>query len=377
QSQHGAARRPSVFLHPHSALERRADCLALGYRAGDVVAAQQQRVGSKCLHADRNAGAAGHGPGRAFATLLWPPHHAWHHALGRGRGPHWCRPDAPRYAGLVGLLRYHLAQRDGPSHFAANVGGGEQRQRTVAPQRDHPDARLRCHLHWPVSRRARRARLREHAATLPHRRRVQGRCPRRHQARRQGVFQDRRHARNPPRKHVLPRQLRGQKEWRVLHAVSPRASQRGDGRHLGFAGVAALPRARYLLAHHLSARPAQGAALEPQHPARAGRGRHHFPKRLLRRVPGHRAGARRIALQADMIISGEKGRQYHAHPVFVLRDRQVGSVPDEVEDLGLRLTLNQIDPVKGRFTFGVSTTAKDYIVLKATEKPFINLLWGG
>lgn len=94
-------------------------------------------------------------------------------------------------------------------------------------------------------------------------------------------------------------------------------------------------------------------------------------------VPGIKLQQGDIALQADMIISGEKGRQYHAHPVFLLRDRQVGRVPDEVEDLGVRLTLDQIDPVKGKFTFGISTTAKDYIVLKATEKPFINLLWGG
>jgi cytochrome c-type biogenesis protein CcmF len=94
-------------------------------------------------------------------------------------------------------------------------------------------------------------------------------------------------------------------------------------------------------------------------------------------VPGVKLEQGDIALQADMIISGEKGRQYHAHPIFLLRDRQVGRVPDEVEDLGLRLTLDQVDPVKGKFTFGVSTTAKDYIVLKATEKPFINLLWGG
>jgi cytochrome c-type biogenesis protein CcmF len=94
-------------------------------------------------------------------------------------------------------------------------------------------------------------------------------------------------------------------------------------------------------------------------------------------VPGIKLEPGDIALQADMIISGEKGRQYHAHPVFLLRDRQIGRVPDEVEDLGLRLTLDQIDPVKGKFTLGVSTTAKDYIVLQATEKPFINLLWGG
>ena len=83
-----------------------------------------------------------------------------------------------------------------------------------------------------------------------------------------------------------------------------------------------------------------------------------------------------LALQADMIVSGEK-RQYHAHPVFVVRNRLVGRVPDEVEDLGVRLSFNAVDPAKGKFTFGVSTTQKDYVILKAMEKPFINLLWSG
>ena len=83
-----------------------------------------------------------------------------------------------------------------------------------------------------------------------------------------------------------------------------------------------------------------------------------------------------LALQADMIVSGEQ-RQYHCHPVFVVRNRLVGRVPDEVDDLGIRLSLNAIDPVKGKFTFGVSTAQKDYIILKAMQKPFINLLWSG
>jgi cytochrome c-type biogenesis protein CcmF len=94
-------------------------------------------------------------------------------------------------------------------------------------------------------------------------------------------------------------------------------------------------------------------------------------------VPGIKLLPGDIALQADVIVTGEKGKQYHAHPVFLLRDRQVGHVPEIVEDLGLKLTLDQIDPVKGKFTFAISTTGKDYIILKATEKPFINLLWGG
>jgi len=94
-------------------------------------------------------------------------------------------------------------------------------------------------------------------------------------------------------------------------------------------------------------------------------------------VPGIKLEKGDIALQADMIITGEKGREYHAHPVFLLRDRQVGRVPEIVEDLGLKISLDQIDPVKGKFTFSIATTGKDYIILKATEKPFINLLWGG
>ncbi|ALD21790.1 cytochrome c biogenesis protein CcsA [Hymenobacter sp. DG25A] len=83
-----------------------------------------------------------------------------------------------------------------------------------------------------------------------------------------------------------------------------------------------------------------------------------------------------LAIQGDFIVSGEK-KQYHVHPVFVVRDKMIGRIPDEVEDLGLRLSFNNVDPTKGKFTFGVSTTQKDYIILKAMEKPFINLLWSG
>ena len=83
-----------------------------------------------------------------------------------------------------------------------------------------------------------------------------------------------------------------------------------------------------------------------------------------------------VAVQADMLVYGEK-KQYHVHPVFIVRNNLIGRVPDEIEDLGLRISLNSVDPAAGRFTFGVSTTQKDYIILKAMEKPFINLLWSG
>ncbi|MCB2409929.1 cytochrome c biogenesis protein CcsA [Hymenobacter lucidus] len=83
-----------------------------------------------------------------------------------------------------------------------------------------------------------------------------------------------------------------------------------------------------------------------------------------------------LAIQGDFLVFGEK-KQYHVHPMFVVRNNQVGRVSDEVEDLGLRLTFINVDPTKQKFTFGVSTTQKDYIILKAMEKPFINLLWSG
>lgn len=83
-----------------------------------------------------------------------------------------------------------------------------------------------------------------------------------------------------------------------------------------------------------------------------------------------------LALQADFIIEGET-KQYHAHPVWALKGNLVGRVADEIPDLGLRLTFLNIDPQKGEFTIGTQTAQKDYIILKAMEKPGINLLWIG
>ncbi len=83
-----------------------------------------------------------------------------------------------------------------------------------------------------------------------------------------------------------------------------------------------------------------------------------------------------VAVQADMKVFGED-KEYHIHPVFVIKDKLVGRIPDEVDDLGIRITFNNIDPVMNKFSFGVQTTQKDYIIMKAMEKPFINIMWIG
>lgn len=95
-----------------------------------------------------------------------------------------------------------------------------------------------------------------------------------------------------------------------------------------------------------------------------------------REVKGVQLGAGDVAVQADFKIFGEE-KDYHAHPVFVIKDNLVGRIPDEVEDLGIRLTFLNIDTKNSKFKIGVNTTQKDYVILKAIEKPFINILWIG
>ncbi|WP_161889824.1 cytochrome c biogenesis protein CcsA [Pontibacter russatus] len=93
-------------------------------------------------------------------------------------------------------------------------------------------------------------------------------------------------------------------------------------------------------------------------------------------VPGVVLAEGDVAVQADLKIMGER-KDYHAHPVLMIKDQMMGRVPEEVADLGLRITFMNIDTQNNRFKIGVNATQKDYIILKAMEKPFVNILWIG
>ncbi|MCU0420040.1 MAG: cytochrome c biogenesis protein CcsA [Cyclobacteriaceae bacterium] len=83
------------------------------------------------------------------------------------------------------------------------------------------------------------------------------------------------------------------------------------------------------------------------------------------------------AVQARIRVEGERG-SYFAQPVFIiLNSAQVGRIYDEIADLGVRLTLLNIHPETEEFTLGVETRQKDWVVIKAMEKPLINILWLG
>ncbi len=96
----------------------------------------------------------------------------------------------------------------------------------------------------------------------------------------------------------------------------------------------------------------------------------------IQQVPGVEIKAGDVAVQADMKIMGER-KNYHAHPVLMIKDQMMGRVPEEIEDLGLRITFLNIDTENNKFKIGVNSTQKDYIILKAMEKPFVNVLWIG
>jgi cytochrome c-type biogenesis protein CcmF len=83
-----------------------------------------------------------------------------------------------------------------------------------------------------------------------------------------------------------------------------------------------------------------------------------------------------VAVKARIKIQG-KTQDYYLEPVYLIRDNFAARIPDENEALGIRLTVLQIIPDKDALVLGINTSQKDYIILKAIEKPFINLLWTG
>jgi cytochrome c-type biogenesis protein CcmF len=83
-----------------------------------------------------------------------------------------------------------------------------------------------------------------------------------------------------------------------------------------------------------------------------------------------------IAVKAIVKIQG-KIKDYFMEPVYLIRNNYAARIPDENVALGIRLTVLKIIPENDSMIMGINTTQKDYVILKAIEKPYINLLWIG
>jgi cytochrome c-type biogenesis protein CcmF len=93
-------------------------------------------------------------------------------------------------------------------------------------------------------------------------------------------------------------------------------------------------------------------------------------------VPGVQLSKSDAAVKADIRVMTKDG-EFKLQPVFIIKDGKVGMPLEISEELGVRIAFAGIDPKTGIFTFNINTTQRDFIILKATEKPWINLLWMG
>jgi cytochrome c-type biogenesis protein CcmF len=92
-------------------------------------------------------------------------------------------------------------------------------------------------------------------------------------------------------------------------------------------------------------------------------------------IPGFPLGDNDVAVQAKIRIDGEHDT-YYADPLFIIRDQKdVGRISSEIGDLGVKLTLLNIHPDSNEFTLGINGRQKDWVIIKAMEKPYINILW--
>jgi cytochrome c-type biogenesis protein CcmF len=94
-------------------------------------------------------------------------------------------------------------------------------------------------------------------------------------------------------------------------------------------------------------------------------------------IEGFKLSDEDVAVQAKIKVSGERD-SYYADPIFLIKDKaQVGRISSEINDLGVRITLLNIHPDTNEFSLGLNTRQKDWVIIKAMEKPLINILWLG
>ena len=83
-----------------------------------------------------------------------------------------------------------------------------------------------------------------------------------------------------------------------------------------------------------------------------------------------------VAVRAKLRVFGFD-EVYKLEPVLLVRGNSLGSLAAINRDLGVKLTFDTIDPTTGKAKLSLYTTQRDWVILKAVEKPFINLLWIG
>ncbi len=94
-------------------------------------------------------------------------------------------------------------------------------------------------------------------------------------------------------------------------------------------------------------------------------------------IGGEQLDSSFLAIRARIIVQGERD-DYSAEPVLIFGTQSRGGLlADEIPELGLRFTLMNVHPQTDELTIGLETRQKDWVVIKALEKPWVNVLWLG
>lgn len=84
-----------------------------------------------------------------------------------------------------------------------------------------------------------------------------------------------------------------------------------------------------------------------------------------------------VAIKASIRVQGEK-QEYIADPTLIIGTQSRGGLlPGIIPELGLKITLMNVHPQTDELTLSISTRQKDWVVIKAIEKPMVNVLWIG
>ena len=94
-------------------------------------------------------------------------------------------------------------------------------------------------------------------------------------------------------------------------------------------------------------------------------------------IAGVRLTDEDVAVKVTIKVEGEH-ESYLIEPMFLIRNRnEVGRISAETGELGVKITLLNIHPESNEFVLGLQTRQKDWVIIKAMEKPYINILWLG
>lgn len=94
-------------------------------------------------------------------------------------------------------------------------------------------------------------------------------------------------------------------------------------------------------------------------------------------VGGQKIDSSFVAIRASILVRGER-QEYIAQPILIIGTQSRGGIiPGIIPELGLKISLMNVHPQTDEITLSVSTRQKDWVVIKALEKPLVNILWIG